>query len=265
MSESLVTYQAIGRLGNQMFQCAAAIGYAKKYKVHWACPNDTKEVPRFHEFFPNLPKYDGNEFRRYNRADATQFNYSPIPFHPNGVKLVGFWQSEKFFEGAHEEIKKVFKLNITPIDAVSIHHRLGDYVTNPRSFPPITLEYVRRVIKYFNSKGFNKFHVFSDEIAYCKTHYPTNFPKAEFVFSEGRNELEDLSLMASCKHNAIANSTFSWWAAWLNPNPDKIILSPSRYNWFGPNFRGGTPKDLIPESWTQLIFSNEYLSLHNHI
>jgi hypothetical protein len=235
-----------------MFQCAAAIGYAKKYNVGWACPNDTRESPNFHSYFPGLPKYDGNEFRSFQAHDPSQFNYSPIPFNPNGTRLIGFFQSEKYFEGAEDEIRKVFKLDIKPVDAVSIHVRRGDYVQYANSFPPVDPMYIGLAMKVFQTK---KFIVFSDGIEWCKSEFNNGtYPEHEFEFSEGRNEYEDLSLMASCSHHIIANSTFSWWGAWLGHNPNKIVVSPSADNWFGPGFTGGVPKDLIPSNWHQIKF-----------
>lgn len=253
MRESIVTYQPIGRLGNQMFQLAAAIGYARKYNAQYFAPYDTKEVPGFHTFF-NVRKYDGNEFRRYNQADPSQFNYSPIPEFKHGVKLVGFFQSEKWFEGAHDEIRKVFHLNIQPIDAVSIHVRRGDYVVHANSFPPVNDDFL---IKAMSKAGGNKFIFFSDDIKWCQDFAHRSFSPFDNIdisFSEGRNEIEDLSLMASCSHHIIANSTFSWWGAWLGHNPDKIVVSPHYENWFGPGFTGAPPKDIIPDSWHQIKF-----------
>lgn len=253
--EPKVTYQPIGRLGNQMFQCAAAIGYAKKYNVGWACPNDTKEVPRFHEFFPGLQRYDGHEFKRYNVADPSQFDYSPIPFHPNGVKLVGFFQSEKFFEGAQDEIRKVFKLNIEPVDAVSIHVRRGDYVMHSNSFPPVTEDYLLKgLLLNINVAPPEKIIIFSDDPKWCMDNLTTINKTYKVEYSEGRNEYDDLSLMASCSHHIIANSSFSWWGAWLGHNPNKIVVSPHYTSWFGPGFTGAPPKDLIPDSWHQIKF-----------
>jgi hypothetical protein len=257
MSEPKVSFQHIGRLGNAMFQCAAAIGYAKKYGVKWGCPSDTKEVPRFHEFFPGLPRYDGHEFKRFNATDPSQFNYWPIPEHQNGVKLVGFFQSEKYFEGAHDEVRKAFRLDIKPVDAVSIHVRRGDYVKHSNSFPPITVEYVNAAINKIWNTGFTekltKYIVFSDDIKWCRENIRDS-NGFTFEYSEGRNEFEDLSLMASCSHHIIANSTFSWWGAWLGHNPDKIVVSPHFENWFGPGFTGPAPKDIIPSQWHQIKF-----------
>jgi hypothetical protein len=239
-----------------MFQCAAAIGYAKKYNVGWACPNDTREFPNFHKFFPNLPRYDGHEFKRFNAADPSQFNYWPIPFNQNGLKLVGFFQSEKYFEGAHDEVRKVFKLKINPNESTSLHIRRGDYVHHSNSFPPVNLDYVSKSFELLKQRGvsIDNIMVFSDDINWCRSLLPYEFRNQWFEFSEGRTEFEDLSLMASCSHHIIANSTFSWWGAWLGNNPNKIVVSPSADNWFGPGFTGGIPKDIIPSNWHQIKF-----------
>jgi hypothetical protein len=257
VSEVKATYIPIGRLGNQMFQLAATIGYAKKYNVNWAAPKDTKEVPRFHEFFPGIPKFEGYDFRRFNAVDPSQFNYSEIPFYKNGVKLCGFFQSLKYFEHCQEDIKSVFKLNIKPVDAVSIHVRRGDYVTYSNSFPPITEDYIFQAISiietYYAAKniGRPKWIWFSDDREWCLEMLKKIGGKHEIA---NGNEFEDLSLMASCSHHIIANSTFSWWGAYLGHNPDKIIVSPHHENWFGPGFTGSAPKDLIPDNWIQIKF-----------
>ena len=243
-----VSCQFIGRLGNNMFQIAACIGYAKKYGVKWGVPAVSREVPNLHKFFPGLPIYEGNEFKRYNAADPSQFNYWPIPEHKQGVKLVGFFQSEKFFEGAHDEVRKAFKLDVKPVDAVSIHVRRGDYVKYSNSFPPITFNYLQEAFRKFPLG--QKYLVFSDDIEWCKE----NMTGFQFSFFEDTDEFRSLSAMAACSHHIIANSTFSWWGAWLGHNPNKIVVSPSADNWFGPGFTGGVPKDLIPDSWHQIKF-----------
>jgi len=101
-----------------------------------------------------------------------------------------------------------------------------------------------------------KFLVFSDDIQWCKENIKSN-PWHDIEFSEGRNELQDLSLMASCGHHIIANSTFSWWGAYLGHNPTKIVISPShkRGNWFG--LESGIKQDcidLLPSDWIQIEF-----------
>jgi hypothetical protein len=243
----------IGRTANQMFQIAALMGYAKKHKCEWGFPSDTREVPHLRKMFPNIPVLDGN-FRRANYADPSQFNYEPLPDFGRDTTLVGFFQSEKYFEAADDQIRQMFKLDINPVDAVSIHVRRGDYVQHSNSFPPINEEYIALAIGKLMNNGYmnagDKVIFFSDDIEWCKRQFKN--PRIEY--SEGRNEFEDLSLMASCKHHIIANSSFSWWGAWLGHNPDKRIVSPSFLNWFGPGFTGSPPKDLIPYNWHQIKF-----------
>lgn len=266
-----ITFHPIGRLGNVMFQCAAAIGYAKKYGVTWGVPSDTREVPYFHSIFPNLPRADGS-YKRYMEHlhafcdkhnmhfDQCHFNYHEIPQQPGPVKLVGFFQSWKYFENAEEEVKCAFKLNFIPgyEDYVSIHVRRGDYVQYANSFPPVTEDYIYKawyeLSTCLNGEYFTPLF-FSDDIEWCKRVFHDSFPDAEF--SEGRNEFEDLSLMASCGHHIIANSSFSWWGAYLGHNPDRIVISPScvRGNWFG--MEAGVKQDvvdLLPPHWHQIKF-----------
>lgn len=245
----LINAFPIGRLGNQMFQVAALMGYASKHKCQWGFPSDTREVPNLRKFFPGIPVLDGN-FRRFNVSDPALFNYHPIQQFGGDTTLVGFFQSEKYFEGAADKVRELFKLNIQPEykDYVSIHVRRGDYVQHSNSFPPITGQYLSEAFRKFPLG--QVFIVFSDDIQWCKE----NMKGFQFRFFEEADEFKSLSAMASCSHNIIANSTFSWWGAWLNPNPDKIVISPSADNWFGPGFTGSVPKDLIPDSWTQIKF-----------
>ena len=263
----MITFYPIGRLGNLMFQASAAIGYAKQFGYHWGCPRDTREVPRFLEYFP-LPITEGGG-RRYNEhidafcpVHGTHLNRCHFDFHPfqlrgDNITFFGFFQSMKYFQHCQETIKKVFALpHVAGFeDYVSIHVRRGDYVKHAGSFPPITVDYVEQAMNKINT---GKFMVFSDDIAWCKgafTHLDNSIQR--FEYSEGRNEKEDLSLMASCGHHIIANSTFSWWGAYLGHNPDKVVVTPSgvRGNWFGMD--GGVKKDcvdLLPEEWIKITF-----------
>lgn len=269
--DPLVTFGPRGRTGNLIFQTAACIGYAKRHNVPWGVPRNTREVPRFHEFFPGLPIAENN-FRGYqehpddafcqlhgtNRGKC-HFNYHPIPFHPQGVTLQGFWQSWKYFEGAEEEVRKAFTLKHYEgyEDYTSIHIRLGDYVQYSNSFPPVTAEYIRLAMQRVPTE--TKYIVFSDSMDDCRSMLWDSFPDVPFQFAESNpeNPIENLAMMASCQHNIIANSSYSYWAAWLNKNPDKIVVSPShkRGNWFG--LQSGVQADcidLIPPTWHQIEF-----------
>ncbi len=239
-----VTCRFIGRLGNNMFQAAAVMGYAKKYGGSWCIPGQNLDSPRFYEFFPDFP-LENRGYQIYNCHDVSMFNYRPVPFWPQGICLAGFFQSEKYFEKANGEVKKYFKLNTVKgyEDYVSIHVRRGDYVRYAHSFPPLTMNYISKAMDLFKGR---KFLIFSDDIEWCQAHIPGGeYPNG--------NEFEDLSLMASCGDHIIANSTFSWWGAYLGINPKRKVISPHHTEWFGPN--NGVkkpPVDLIPKGWTQL-------------
>jgi hypothetical protein len=102
----------------------------------------------------------------------------------------------------------------------------------------------------------SKLIFFSDDITWCRNAFPS-LGNITTYFSEGHNEYEDLSMMASCSHHIIANSSFSWWGSWLGHNPNKIVISPShvRGNWFG--LESGVKQDcidLLPPEWIQIKF-----------
>jgi len=255
---SIVTFRPIGRLGNNMFQTAAAIAYAKKYGYEWRVP-----VNRYPgdvdpwlltNFWPNLPTTDRRWIGdRYEQHDPKDFNYNPIP-NIGPCTLVGFFQSEKFFEGAQDEVRAAFPLKHYPEyeGYVSIHVRRGDYVTNANSFPPLTKEFITNAMVFFyeNLKRGYKLVWFSDDIKWCIDSFKSIY-KSDIYLDEP-NEYIALSKMASCSHHIIANSTFSWWGAWLGHNPDRIVVSPSYDQWFGPSWTGKPPKDIIPERWKQI-------------
>lgn len=254
----LVYPQFIGRLGNNMFQIAAAIGYARKHNVGWAIRKGYVErgfnVNQVDRFFPHLPGFDG-QFRGY---DEPTYDYKEIPFHPQGVRLVGFWQSIKYFEHCQDEVRDTFRLKHIDgyKDYVSIHVRRGDYTQHSGSFPPVTIEYLQQALKIFTDKGYNKFIVFSDDQLWCRANLVSYIDGVQFTFAENQNEFQDLCMMASCEHNIIANSSFSWMAAFCNKNQDKIIVSPSQegFNWYGSGAGVKNPKTLVPDNWIQIKF-----------
>lgn len=247
----MITSKYIGRLGNNMFQLAASIGYARMYGYYWASEHKNEEVPGWFDFCPHLPKSNPS-LNSYQCHDPKMFNYKCIPNQGANIRLVGFFQSEKYFKHCEDEVRQVFKLTRYDMEGFcSIHVRRGDYVKYAKDFPPSRVAYIQEAMRIMKSKHeWVKFMFFSDEIQWCKQNFPGH------QYSEGNNEFEDLELMASCDHHIIANSTFSWWAAWLGKNPDRHIISPSHNQWFGPN-NGvtkaiGSPKDIIPDHWQQL-------------
>lgn len=247
----MITTRFIGRLGNSMFQIAAIIAYAKKYGYSWGVPGDQRESSILTHFGDKLPRC----FERYpdqprQAYEPKWFNYWEIPNYGDSITLAGYFQSLKFFENVQDEVKRVFALDITPINAVSIHVRRGDYVKHSNSFPPIGIEYITQAVTIMRQKtGADNWIVFSDDPQWCRENIRID---GSVTFVEGQNEKQDLALMASCSHHIIANSTFSWWGAYLGHNPERVVISPSSKNWFGPANPCYNPKDIIPENWIQI-------------
>lgn len=271
----MIVAKNIGRLGNNMFQISAALGYARKYGYEWAVdPSSGYGEPysSIHQTYPGLPKgqLSGTRYHEHPHGichvhnisyDLCHFNYHPIPDLGPNVTLSGFFQSYKYFENSQEEIKKVFGLPhwMEYEDSVSIHVRRGDYVQHSGSFPPVDVRYLSQAIgKMHDQTGIAKFVVFSDDIPWCKENIPkTIWKDFNFEYSIGRSERQDLEIGMSCSHHIIANSTFSWWQAYLGHNPKRVVISPScvRGNWFG--LESGIKQDavdLLPSDWTQIKF-----------
>ncbi len=156
------------------------------------------------------------------------------------VYLEGFWNEEKYFRDVQQDIRKAYTFKkdlneddlgmlemISNTESVAVHVRRGDYKKFPKAFPMCRPSYYAEAREMIKAKRDNLiFFVFSDEIDWCRKNL--SFPEKAF-FVENRNPDEawkDMFLMSKCRHNIIANSTFSWWAAWLNNNQEKIVVYP---------------------------------------
>lgn len=249
-----VTCEFLGRTANNLFQVAAMIGLCNRTGQQWGVPPNYhhRQIYKYWKF----PVYRGNirKLPVYDVATDEGWSYKEIPDHPNGVKLRGFFQSWRFFEHAKEEVLQAWNFRQYPEykDYISIHVRRTDYVQHADSFPPIDEIYIHRAFELLHDHDQmdRKVIMFSDDIGWCKNVYGSN---KHFEFSEGKNEYEEISKMSSCAVNIIANSTFSWVAAYANPNPEKIVISPHASQWFGPKAKLDT-KDLIPLDWNQIKF-----------
>lgn len=192
------------------------------------------------------------------------FNFCPdILKIKNSCYLSGVWQSEKYFNNIENIIRKEFTLKNIPTketeewikkieacDSISLHIRRGDYINNQKTnqfHGTCGLNYYEKAIKIISEKIKNPiFFIFSDDIEWAKDNLKINFP-IYFVSDKIIPDYEELIIMSKCKHNIIANSSFSWWGAWLNAFQDKIVIAPKK--WF--NVPVDT-SDLIPDSWTKI-------------
>lgn len=184
---------------------------------------------------------------------------------PNEVYLNGYWQSEKYFKDIEEIIRKKFTIKypqtgknkdlaeqINSCESVSLHVRRGDYISdvNVNQIHGICeLDYYYSCIKQITQKIDKPiFFVFSDDPAWTRENFRTDYPMVIIEHNRPKNAYEDLRLMSQCKHNIIANSSFSWWAAWLNSNSGKIIFAPKK--WFKSIEKNDC--DLFPNDWIRV-------------
>lgn len=204
-----------------------------------------------------------NRFKIYTYFD-TVYDESIIINSRRISFYEGYWQSEKYFKVIEEEIKKKFVFpeivegknlkilkNIQEENSVSIHVRRGDYVGHPQLDGLAPIEYYKNAIEYLKKKIENpKFFIFSNDLSWCKENLPLKENEYEVVEGNtGDNSYIDMQLMSLCKHNIIPNSSFSWWGAWLNKNPQKIVIAPERWFTLESNF---LYEDIVPESWIKL-------------
>jgi hypothetical protein len=224
-------------------------------------PSKFEDEWRSHQLFevfdlPHLPRQNVKYLDGGNAPVAQEkfFHFDQLLFDqcPNDVSLFGFFQSEKYFKHIEESIKEDFTFRehiLEPCkeiaegfeNPVSLHVRRTDYLTNNANHHNLDLSYYEEALKHFDDR---QVIVFSDDPEWCKEQ--SLFSDDRFLVSESEDNKIDLCLMTFCTSHIIANSSFSWWGAWL-ANSQKVI-APSK--WFGPNNADKETKDLIPETWT---------------
>lgn len=176
----------------------------------------------------------------------------------------GYYQSPRYFDAirptllADLTLKNPFSLNAAVIaiqmsatTAVSLHVRRGDYATNPRvmyEYGTCSADYYRKAMRHIEETTDKSvtYFVFSDDIAWVKANLPVG-SNTVYVEDPTISDVESLILMSMCTHNIIANSSYSWWGAWLNQHPEKIVVAPTPWFEHQP-----TDPDLIPKDWVQI-------------
>lgn len=258
-AKPFVSAKLVGQLGNQMFQIAAATVVALDNGAEAIFPDlvNSKEhgIPLNYEkvFFDLKTKIKRDyDYRFYSHKCP----YLPIPYHPN-MLIEGWFQSEKYFSHRRDDILKLFApsteihnyLTSTYADilsepcTVAIHHRSYMKEDPKQHFHPTqTKEYFLKAISHFPEDAL--FVVCSNDILWCKWNF-SDIPR-DFIFIENEPYYHDLYLMSMCTHNIVSNSSFSWWSAYLNQNPNKIVVAPRQ--WFAKT-SGQDFRDVIPESW----------------
>lgn len=275
-------------LGNQLFQYAAARCVSElnhkdlKLDISWYKRNHQRAY-RLHHFniqenlltpkeFAHLPK---NRHSAYfsaiidSKKKMTFFTDNHFYFDAGVFKiqgnlwLRGFWQSEKYFKDIENIIRHEFVIKTTPDaqnmktieriqasdNAVCIHIRRTDYLHGKSIYYHCPLSYYHQAIEILTREIKNPhFFIFSDDIQWAKENLNLEYPSVYIDHNGPEKDYEDLRLMSLCKHHIIANSSFSWWGAWLATHENQKVFAPRQ--WFtDPKFN---TKDLIPESWIKL-------------
>ena len=273
----------MGRLGNQMFEYAALRGIAAYHDYDWSIPPfHMKGIENYslNECFKlesvtekNIGTYDDFKY-----VGERFFHFDDLLFEqcPDNVSLHGFFQSEKYFKNISEEIRKDYTFRDEHLDPckefmeqfegqepIMLHVRRGDpNLVDPRGFkwayvncsdqhPVQSLEYYEKALQEFDSN--QPVIVFSDSPEWVKEQ--EFFKGDRFMISEPQDKYSDgsylpyvdLCLMSLCSHAIIANSSMSWWGAWLQSNPNKKVVAPKM--WFGPAYSDKDTKDLYCPDW----------------
>lgn len=234
----------LGRLANQMFQYASLKGIARNRGYEYCLPprkyfgvnddNVKNSDVILYDVFPNILKSNRFEFNQANVLMERRHDFDEELFLncPDGVDLLGYYQTEKYFKHIEDEIRKDFSFDQELLDTckgfiggdtISLHIRRGDYVVNP-NHPTQTMEYYEKALSKLPELPVI---VFSDDSEWCKQQ--KLFDNDRFMIAEGNTSDCDLCLMSLCKYHIIANSSFSWWGAWLANS--KQVIAPK--NWFG--------------------------------
>ena len=254
------------RFGLDIYSIAATIASRDEMRAISA-PLAAKSGP-FRRARAQLGRVLGSGLKQPGNAKYREAHYhydTNLSAQSPPVLLEGYWQSERYFK----DIADTLRTELTPHEpmepvnaaiaeaiasntAVSVHVRRGDYISNQRinAYHGVcSLDYSRAAVEHIADHVSNvHFFVFSDDPEWTEENLKTGLPATYVVANPPDRGFRDLQLMSHCGHHIIANSSFSWWGAWLNASPDKIVVAPAQ--WFAVDDKNTS--DLIPEGWMRL-------------
>ena len=267
----MIGFNALGRMGrlcNQMFQYAALKGIARKTGVDCCIPHYTQAVDDGIGNMLRTELFDSFDLdvtvKLLDNGHAPVVNERHFHFDeelfkmcPDHVDLRGYFQTEKYFKHIEKEIRSDFTFKdeiLNPCkemiesveNPIALHVRRGDYIKNAENHFNLPRAYYEAALGKFDAN--RNVIVFSDDPVWC--HDEGTFADDRFIISENDDNRVDLCLMSLCDDFIIANSSYSWWGAWLSGNKDKTVIAPAQ--WFGKTgyTKDHNTKDLIPNDWT---------------
>jgi hypothetical protein len=277
----MVIVRLMGGLGNQMFQFAAAratslrTGAELKLDLTWFDEEGSRVTPRreyaLEPFGLAVARASEAEVGRLMRTSLLRrrprilvdpdLRFDPRVLRADDVRLMGYWQSERYFADQAAAIRRDFELPrpggelaraIAESDSVSVHVRRGDYASDRQieaELGVLPAEYYEAAIADLTETlGEARFFVFSNDPAWCEANLRIDGAHTFVTHEPGARAHDDLLLMSLCRHHVVANSSFSWWGAWLGEQPGSTVIAPRR--WFlTPRF---DTRDLVPERWLRI-------------
>lgn len=266
----MVISQLLSGLGNQLFQYAIGRRIAFEHKVPLKLDLTWFENHKLPEY--NLHRFNIIE----NIATPAEISYVKNQFYlkeksfvynphflmvPPDVYVDGYWQNEQYFKDIEGIIRKEFNIKIGPsvkniaiamkinsCESVSLHIRRGDYLSSPVHHI-CTLDYYHSAVRFITAKVHEPhFFIFSDDWQWAQENLKIDYPMTFIRHNDEKHCYEDIRLISLCRHHIIANSTFSWWGAWLSNSPKKIVCAPQK--WFNEGFHSN--HNIIPNSWHQI-------------
>ena len=253
------TSNIFGGLGNVLFQIAIGLSYSlsnnKQFAIYDNSFGGTTHVGNqyyFTNIFKNIKRINFNYDSEFKIVNETDQSYVDLNFNSNdNICFNGYFQSYKYFQKNIDTIRNIFNINYKSFDdkTCAIHVRRGDYLAYPNVFEQLDMDYYHSAMK--EMKDDVKFLIFSNDIEWCKKQF-SKFNNTEFI-----NEIDPyraICLMASCDYHIIANSTFSWWGAYLSKTENTVIAP---YKWFKRDYLEHISKlnyddfitNLIPPKW----------------
>lgn len=276
----MVIVRIMGGLGNQLFQYAAGLGLSQRHNVplkldlsYYVEFAKTKWARRYGMNHFNIIPSVASEEEIASAKSCEYLKEEHFHYHPEieqagpMVYLEGYWQSERYFQEIREELRKQYVFidkpskpnrqmaeRIERCPSVAFHIRRGDYVTDRhvrQLLGACPWEYYERAVRFLAKKvGKMHFFIFSDDPLWVKKHLELKHPWTLVDINNEDTCYEDMRLMSLCQHHITANSTFSWWGAWLAQNPRKIVVTPEK--WMRLQSEKWKTTDLIPEGWHKL-------------
>ena len=242
---TFISTKLSGRLGNNVFQIMTCMAHAWRNGVDYKIPSFVKsKYTKKNPFdnFPTLTPEDEAMIEVEHYDDG--WHYNSIPFENKNMRIAGYYQNLNYFNDYRKELIEAFDLPKEKIDAVCVHVRRGDYARYPTKWPMLPNEYYLKAAKSLSTSLKEKtlpVHLFSDE--------DVDMTGADRYFIAG-DPLEDWLLMTQYTHFIIANSTYSFTAAYLSGSDNVIAPHPDR--WYGPDNKMIFNGELIPENWIKI-------------